>query len=438
MTSDSAGESLVSVVMIFFNAEKFIREAIDSIIAQTYTAWELMLVDDGSSDGSTQIAQAYVRRFPGKIEYLEHEHHRNQGMSTSRNLGIRHSAGKYIAFLDADDAWLPHMLERQVAIMESQPRTAMIYGRSQYWHSWTGKPEDAGRDFVPDPGVPAETLFEPPALLNRLYPFGPATTPPPSDFLVRHDAVKAVGGFEDEFRGIHQLYDDQAFLVKMYLHGSIFVSSEVWDKYRIHPDSCGSAAAKGGYYDSIRGFFLKWFEGYLSRNGITDAVTWDILRKAVQEAMVQLRIDNGAVARLLHHEDDADWVRIEIERSPTGVACDIQLNRPFYTLHADRSYAVQFRAKADSPRALAVGVAAAHAPWIGLGLYRLIELTREWQTFDLEFAARSGDDNARIHFDVGSCDASLEVADLSIRTLPGGQVVAPSLAPIPSGESDPF
>jgi glycosyltransferase involved in cell wall biosynthesis len=93
--------------MTFFNAQKFIEEAVESIVAQTYTHWELFLVDDGSADGSTDIALRYARRYAGRVGYLEHEGHQNQGISASRNLGIANAKGKYIAFLDADDVWLP-------------------------------------------------------------------------------------------------------------------------------------------------------------------------------------------------------------------------------------------------------------------------------------------------------------------------------------------
>jgi len=145
-------EPVVSVVMIFLNGEKYIREAIESIVDQTFNSWELLLVDDGSTDSSTQIAQAYASRFPGRMVYLDHETHCNRGMSASRNLGIRHGRGRYVAFLDADDVWLPCKLERHVALMEEYPDTGMIYGASLYWHSWTGNPDDATRDHVPDPG----------------------------------------------------------------------------------------------------------------------------------------------------------------------------------------------------------------------------------------------------------------------------------------------
>src|SRR6266545_5517239 len=115
-------ELRVSVVIIFLNAAKFIEEAISSVFAQTYNGWELLLVDDGSTDGSTQIARKYAASYPGKIFYIAHEGHKNRGMSASRNLGIRHARCEYVAFLDGDDVWLPHKLREQVAIMRAQPK----------------------------------------------------------------------------------------------------------------------------------------------------------------------------------------------------------------------------------------------------------------------------------------------------------------------------
>src|SRR3990167_7462919 len=138
---------LVSVIMPFLNAEKFIGEAIDSVFAQTYTSWELLPVDDGSSDGSTRIALDYNERNPERVRYLEHDRHMNKGTSASRNLGIRNAKGKYIATLDDDDVWLPNKLQQQVEIMESNPEIGMVYGNTKDWHGWTGDPLDIQRDF---------------------------------------------------------------------------------------------------------------------------------------------------------------------------------------------------------------------------------------------------------------------------------------------------
>src|SRR5215217_4669680 len=127
---------LVSVVIIFLNAEKFIEEAIESVFAQTYDNWELLLVDDGSSDDSSQIDLRYAERYPEKVRYLEHPAHQNRGMSASRNLGIRHAKGEYISFLDADDVWFAHTLEQQLAVLSSHPEAGMVYGSSLYWFGW--------------------------------------------------------------------------------------------------------------------------------------------------------------------------------------------------------------------------------------------------------------------------------------------------------------
>src|SRR5687767_202156 len=116
---------LVSTVMIFFNEEKFLPEAIESVFAQTYDNWELLLVDDGSTDGSTQIALRHAEQCPEKVRYLQHGEHRNRGASAARNLGISNAKGEFIALLDADDVWLPHKLDQQVEILTSQPEAAM-------------------------------------------------------------------------------------------------------------------------------------------------------------------------------------------------------------------------------------------------------------------------------------------------------------------------
>ena len=101
---------LVSAVVIFLDAEEFIEEAIESVFAQTYDRWELILVDDGSTDRSTEIARSYAERHPDRVSYVTHPGRVNRGMSASRNRGVEVSSGELIAFLDADDVWLPAKL----------------------------------------------------------------------------------------------------------------------------------------------------------------------------------------------------------------------------------------------------------------------------------------------------------------------------------------
>ena len=227
-------EPVVSCITIFFNAEKYIREALESVFAQTYHRWELLLVDDGSTDGSTAIARHFARQHPGRVSYLEHSGHKNRGMSASRNLGIQNARGEYIAFLDADDVWLPHKLEQQVPILTSQPKVGMVYAPTQYWYSWAGNLEQSPYDFVQKLGFRPNTLVEPPKILVRFLR-GLDKPPGTCSVLLRREVIERVGGFVESFQG---LYEDQAFFAKICLTTPIFVVGEYSARYRQHPDSC--------------------------------------------------------------------------------------------------------------------------------------------------------------------------------------------------------
>jgi glycosyltransferase involved in cell wall biosynthesis len=264
----------VSVVVIFLDAERFIDEAIRSVLDQTYRSWELLLVDDGSSDGSTEIARAHAARSP-QVRYLEHEGHENRGMSASRNLGIRHAKGEYLAFLDADDVFLPDKLEQQVALLDAQPAAGMLYGRSQYWFGWTGDPADAGRDTVQPHRIAGDVLLEPPRALT-LHVSGRAAVPCPCGVLARREAVLAVGGFEESFRG---MYEDQVFYAKMGLHHPVYVSDACLDRYRQHPESTCSVSASAGELLTWRRRYLEWLRDYLVQQQATDPGLWQALRR---------------------------------------------------------------------------------------------------------------------------------------------------------------
>ena len=390
----------VSVITIFLNAQNFIEEAIQSVFAQTYTSWELLLVDDGSTDKSTEIARRFAEQHPEKVRYFEHDGHKNHGMSASRNLGIRNAVGEYIAFLDADDVWLPEKLERQVPILELEPHVAMVYGPTQYWYSWTGLPEDIERDCVPDLGVQRETLFEPPALLTILYPLGEASAPCLCSLLVRSNVIKKIGGFEESFKGY---YEDQAFLTKLYLKETVFVSDGCWDRYRIHPDSCSAVVNQTGQYNSLRKHFLEWLKEYLRMEGVRDPKIWKALNhelnrgqnashntEAEYKGLRLLRVSDGNIAHLVFPPDSPDMVRIAITKAETRTPYDIQLNQPRLKVKAGHRYLVNCLARADSPRSICFGFAKGHAPWTNLGLYNQIELTSEWQNFEEDFIADGG------------------------------------------------
>ncbi len=266
-------ESLVSVIVIFLDEERFLEEAIESVLAQTYENWELLLVDDGSTDASTEIAKAYAASWPEKVFYIEHPDHSNRGMSASRNLGIDRARGEFVAFLDGDDVWLPEKLEQQVTILRSQPTAAMLYGRSQYWYSWSEHQDNA--DHMQDHFIESETLVES-ARLPPLYLQGMAAVPPPSSILVRRSAVEDIAGFEESFTG---MYEDQAFYVKLALRHAVYVSDRCWDKYRQHPESaCSEADRKGGTV-AARLAFLEWFQSYLENQEVREQGLLRIVRR---------------------------------------------------------------------------------------------------------------------------------------------------------------
>ena len=107
---------LVSVIIPFYNAGAWLDEAIKSVLHQTYTNWEIILIDDGSLKEDTVIAKSYASKFPERIFYVQHDGRINRGLTVSRNVGIQHAQGELIAFLDADDFWLPEKLQHQLNI----------------------------------------------------------------------------------------------------------------------------------------------------------------------------------------------------------------------------------------------------------------------------------------------------------------------------------
>ena len=106
---------LVSVIMPNYNGERFLAETIESVLAQTYQNWELLITDDCSTDGSVAIASSYAEKDP-RVKLFVQE--KNSGAAEARNRSLSEAKGKWIAFLDSDDVWLPEKLEKQIAFME--------------------------------------------------------------------------------------------------------------------------------------------------------------------------------------------------------------------------------------------------------------------------------------------------------------------------------
>lgn len=124
---ERTGNGRVSIITPCYNGEKYIGETVKSVLAQTYTEWEMIIVDDGSKDNSKEIIKKYCEK-DNRIQYVYQE---NAGSAAARNNALRRAQGQYIALLDADDIWMPEFLKKQIAFMKEKKAVCVCssYGR---------------------------------------------------------------------------------------------------------------------------------------------------------------------------------------------------------------------------------------------------------------------------------------------------------------------
>ncbi len=278
-----AADGLVSVTIPIYNRSRFVGEAIESVFAQTYSHWQLLLVDDGSSDGSAELAREYAEQHPGKVVYLEHPGHANLGVTRTRNLGASMSQGEFLAFLDSDDVWLPHKLEDQVALMQQHPEVGMVGAPSEYWYDWD---RSASADTLPSNHVPElappDRVYGPPTLLISTQPLGEWGAPCPSSLLIRRSVFEKVGGFVEDFHPrTRQLCEDTAFLTRIYLSDArVLISRTCSDRYRCHPSSIWQRT-RGTHQEELElKFYFQWLRRFLRASKCKDAAVWKAARRA--------------------------------------------------------------------------------------------------------------------------------------------------------------
>jgi glycosyltransferase involved in cell wall biosynthesis len=288
-------EPLVSVIMIFLDAERFIEEAVESVFAQTYPHWELLLVDDGSRDGSTAIAKTLAQGHPSRVRYLEHTGHVNRGMSASRNLGLNASRGAYVAFLDADAVYLPERLARHVDLLERDRGADMVQSRYEIWYGW----QQEGTPLDVDHVGPSIDLYghviAPPVCLALMLAV-PAISPGVCNVTLRREAALAAGGFEERFTG---LFEDQVFFAKVYLSSAVVVIPDVLARYRRHAEAC-TRRYRGADAAAARLAFLNWLEAHVEQAGRDAAHLLEPLKSQLaSERRTAARPGSGLRGRLL-------------------------------------------------------------------------------------------------------------------------------------------
>jgi len=277
----------VSVVVIFCNEQDHLGEAVESVYRQTFTNWELLLVDDGSIDESPQLARGFAAGRPEQVRYLTHPQRRRRGMSASRNLGVRSARGRFVAHLDGDDRWRPEKLDRQIAHMAANPDVAVVYGPLVRWRSWTGR-EDEVNDLYGIHGdgftLPTNTVFQPPELVAHFIRHKDLV---PSGALIRRQAFLDVGGAEESFT---DNYEDAVVFTKLGLRYPIYCADESGYLYRQYPrpEDAEQRRRSRPDFDRARGaearlLFLNWVQSYLREQSITEPLLDSALRSAQRQ-----------------------------------------------------------------------------------------------------------------------------------------------------------
>jgi glycosyltransferase involved in cell wall biosynthesis len=281
---------MISIIVPFLNMRRFLPDAVDSVRRQTHADWELLLVDDGSDDGGAEFALRAASDDPQRVRVLLPPPSSAHGASAARNRGLRVARGEYIAFLDADDIWLPDKLERQLAILEAAPEAAMTFARVHYF--FDNPQEGTGWD---QPFAPLEDrVYHPPELTvaflrdANIYPCPTAT-------LIRRDALSEIGGFEERFRKVRT---DLAVWAKLSLNFPVRADSGFAARYRQHGQS--SVAQMFGNPEAHRKnemVFWTWLLGYLEplspalRRGPEALVCRQVLRLVLEDLTKGKRMD---------------------------------------------------------------------------------------------------------------------------------------------------
>jgi glycosyltransferase involved in cell wall biosynthesis len=287
----------VSVVIPLYNARDVIGDTIRSVLAQTWKDYEIIVVDDGSHDGSGDL----VRAFGGSVRYIRQA---NTGVAGARNRGIEESRGKYIALLDHDDLWHPTKLERQVAVLTQRPGVGLVITGVTHVHA-DGRPtgDIAG---AYNPGDPFYRIFV------KGY------VPTPSSAMFRRSAFDAAGAFDPAFNSAglddHELWPRIAAVCEiaaieepLTFHRSRTVKPpEIALGHRQVLiakllERCGSDTAKRQYLLREQAAFLSDFGKHLLRNGRTEEGR-SSLREGLRLSLLEgrnLKAAGRCVSRLL-------------------------------------------------------------------------------------------------------------------------------------------
>jgi len=207
--------SKVSVVVNCYDGEKHLREALDSIYAQTYTNWEIVFVDNASKDKTSDIAKSYG----DKLKYIQNK--KNVPLGEARNIALENCDGKYIAFLDADDIWLPRKLEKQIELLEGNKKLGFVFSDTYFFNGHGDE-----RRMYEDGDYPATgNVF---SEMFRHYNISLETV------VLRDEALK---NLDEPFDNKFQFAEEAELFLRIAYEWEIGMIQEPLSKWRVNPES---------------------------------------------------------------------------------------------------------------------------------------------------------------------------------------------------------
>ena len=249
-------ETMVSIIIPTYNRENVIKRAVNSVLRQSYSAYEVIIVDDGSTDGTEDVVASIE---DPRIRYIALKE--NQGVAHARNVGIREARYEYIAFLDSDDEWLPNKLKRQMKKMQAVPNEfAMVYCRmSGLMRNRTDRFVCPQRDYVKE--ILEGNLFQPLLFQNVI---GTPT------IVVRKECLEQVGGFKEALRCL----EDWELILRIARRWKIGFVDEIL--VEVHK-SAGSVSMNTGWYLVTRCYMVSLYRQEITELGMMDRVKTEIL-----------------------------------------------------------------------------------------------------------------------------------------------------------------